>query len=270
MKLFYRKTGKGPALLILHGLYGSGTNWLNIASHFSKDFTVYLIDQRNHGESPHDVSQSYDNMANDLKEFCNHLNIKSIYLIGHSMGGKTAMTFTLQYPGIVKKLICVDISPYSYLDQSYFNEQAAFHKSIMETFQIAPIQETQSRKEVELFFAKAIQSKPIRKFLLKNLKRNKDGLFYWQHNVKALQEGLENIIDAIPTIKLGIQSFIPVLFIRGGKSPYITNEDIDAIPDIFQNATFITFENAGHWLHAEYPDRFIQTVQDFLQINSEY
>jgi pimeloyl-ACP methyl ester carboxylesterase len=264
MKLFYRKTGQGPALFILHGLYGSGTNWLNIAAKFSEDYTVYLIDLRNHGESPHHKSHTYKEMADDLKELCNTLDIKSLSLIGHSMGGKTAMTFTLQYPGIVKKLICVDISPYSYLDQEHFNEQASFHKLILETYKNAPIHKTNSRKDVEQYFAKFINNKPIRKFLLKNLKRNNTGQFYWQHNIEVLQAGLENIIDSVPTIKLGLQSFIPVLFIQGEKSPYISNEDIEAIPDIFQNARFSTFEKAGHWLHAEYPEKFIHTVQEFL------
>lgn len=264
MKLFYRKTGNGPALFILHGLYGSGTNWLNIASVLSKKYTVYLIDQRNHGESPHHPSHTYKELADDLKEMCNDLNINSLFLIGHSMGGKTAMTFTLQYPGIVKKLICVDIAPYSYLDLEYFNEQASFHKLIMETFISAPIHKSTSRKEIELYFAESISSKPIRKFLLKNLKRNSSGQFYWQHNIEVLQTELEHIIDAIPTIKLGTQSYIPALFIQGEKSPYISTEDIEAIPDIFQNATFSTFKNAGHWLHAEFPEKFIQTVLEFL------
>ncbi len=265
MKLNFRKTGKGPALIILHGLYGSGTNWLNIATQFSNKYSVYLVDQRNHGESPHHMSQSYDEMANDLTELCNRLKLDSINLIGHSMGGKTAMTFTLQHPGIVKKLICVDISPYSYLGQKHFSEQAGFHRLILETFRTAPINETGSREDVEAYFAKAIENKQIRKFLLKNLKRAKDGNFFWQLNIGALESGLHDIIGAIPPIKLGIQSYIPTLFIRGGKSPYITDEDTEAIPDIFKNARFATFENAGHWLHAEYPEEFIQTVQGFLK-----
>lgn len=263
MMLNYRKSGDGPALIILHGLYGSGTNWLNIASHFSSQFTVYLVDQRNHGDSPHENSHTYNNLADDLNEFCNKLGLDSISLIGHSMGGKAAMTFTLQHPGITKKLICVDISPYS-LGQSYFSEQIKFHKSILEAFHSAPINQTNLRKDIEAFFAQTIQNKQIRKFLLKNLKRDQKDHFFWQLNVETLSVSLSEIMDVIPPVKLGIQSYIPTLFIKGGKSPYITPDDIEAIPDVFQHARFVTFENAGHWLHAEYPEKFITTVSDFL------
>jgi esterase len=263
MILNYRKSGEGPALIILHGLYGSGTNWLNIASHFSKRFTVYLVEQRNHGDSPHESSNTYNNLSDDLNEFCNKLGLDSIFLIGHSMGGKAAMTFTLQHPGITKKLICVDISPYS-IGQPHFSEQIQFHKSILETFHAAPIDQTNSRKDVEAFFAKTIQNKSIRKFLLKNLKRDQKGKFFWQLNVNALSANLSEIMDVIPPVKLGIQSYIPTLFIKGGKSPYITQEDIEAIPDVFQHASFVTFEEAGHWLHAEYPEKFISTAFNFF------
>lgn len=266
MELNYQRTGKGPALIILHGLYGSGTNWLNIARELSSSFTVYLIDQRNHGSSPHDESHSYEDMANDLKVFCNQHQIDSLYLIGHSMGGKTAITFTLQHPGMTKKLICVDISPFSYLDLDFFKSQIEFHKTIINTFKSAPLNKFESRNDADVFFAGAIQNKSVRKFLLKNLKRNSNGQFYWQLNINALERSLEEVlVDAAPPVKLGIQSFIPTLFIRGGKSPYITDEDLESIPDVFPNARFVTFNEAGHWLHAEESDKFVKTSLEFLK-----
>lgn len=264
MELNYHKTGQGPPVIILHGLYGSGTNWLNIARELASDFTVYLPDQRNHGGSSHNPSHTYDDMAEDLLKFCKQHNLDSIYLIGHSMGGKAAITFTLQHPGITKKLICVDISPYSYIGLDHFEDQIAFHQKILDTFLSAPIANTTSRKAVDDYFARNISNAHIRKFLLKNLKRNNNGEFYWQLNISTLMSSLEYVIDAAPPVKLGAQSYIPTLFIRGELSPYITPEDIDVIPDVFPNAIHETFENSGHWLHAEYPEKFIQSTKNFF------
>ena len=265
MRLHYSKLGNGPALLILHGLYGQGDNWMNIARELAESYTVYLIDQRNHGKSPHAPSHTYDDMADDLHELCISLNLDRFILLGHSMGGKTAMTFTLKYPGIVQKLISVDISPYSYLNQKQFEHQINFHKTILKTFQEAPVALAKTRTEIEMFFSKPIGDISVRKFLLKNLKRSKEGKFYWQLNIVALSENLEDIIGAASPVKFGTQSYIPILFIRGGKSPYISIDEMGAIPDVFPNAQFTTFENAGHWLHAEEPERFIETVRQFLQ-----
>jgi pimeloyl-ACP methyl ester carboxylesterase len=256
--------GEGPTLLILHGLYGTGDNWYNIARALSSSFTVYLIDQRNHGRSAHNVIHNYTEMASDVEEFVEKLNLKKINIIGHSMGGKTAMTYTLQHGENVNKLINVDISPYSYQDLNHFKEQQDFHYSIIERFLTAPISTAKSRAEVEAYFAEKITNKDTRLFLLKNLSRNKKGHFSWKLNVKTLSESLLNVIDAAPPIKMGAQSYVDTLFIRGGKSPYISDEDIESIPDIFPNSKFITYPNSGHWLHAEEPDRFIADAQAFL------
>ncbi len=265
MELNFSKTGSGPAIVVLHGLYGSGTNWLNIARELASDFTVYLPDQRNHGGSPHSASHTYDDMAGDLLKFCNQHQLESIYLIGHSMGGKAAITFTLKHPSITKKLICVDISPFSYIGLDHFEDQISFHQKILDTFQTAPISSSNSRKEIDEYFAMNISSSQIRKFLLKNLKRKNTGGFYWQLNIKALVSTLEHVIDAAPPVKLGAQSFIQTLFIKGELSPYITNDDMEAIPDIFPNAKYEIFEKSGHWLHAENPEKFIVTTRKFFK-----
>lgn len=264
MNLFYSKLGKGPALIIIHGLYGSGDNWFNIARALSENFTIYLIDQRNHGRSPHTLTHSYREMADDLDEFIKSQNLININIIGHSMGGKTAMTYCLEHGENVKKLINVDISPFSYENLDYFKEQQSFHQSIIERFLTAPIKDSQSRLDIETHFAKNIRDINTKRFLLKNLKRNKDGQFSWKLNIETISKSLANIIDAAPPIKMGAQSYVDTLFIRGGKSPYITNEDIDSINDIFSNSEFIKYENSGHWLHAEEPERFIKDVKCFL------
>jgi esterase len=265
MQLHFSKIGEGPALVILHGLYGQGDNWLNIAHMLANKFTVYLVDQRNHGQSPHALSHSYDDLAGDIKEFCNNEGLTNFDLLGHSMGGKTAMTFALKYHDYVQRLIVVDISPYSYLNQKLFEPQINFHHQVIEAFKNAPVESAKSRAEIDVFFSNLVESAPIRKFLLKNLKRNKEGRFYWQLNIDAISKNLENIIDTVPPVKIGILSQIPALFIRGGKSIYITDEEILAVPDVFPNARFITFENAGHWLHAEEPKKFSEIVCEFLK-----
>lgn len=263
MLLHYRKLGSGPNLIILHGLYGSGDNWFNIGKRLSEHFTVYLIDQRNHGSSPHFATHSYEEMTNDLKSLVVELKLAPFNLIGHSMGGKTAMTYTLQHGSDVTKLINVDISPYSYIGLESFRNQYQFHQSVMNCFLTAPIKGTKNRSEIESHFSKDIQNKQVLLFLLKNLKRSTDG-FEWKLNTNTIYKHLENIIDAAPPVKLGAQSYVDTLFIRGGKSPYITDNDIEGIADIFPNASFLTYVNSGHWLHAEETERFIEDVKHFL------
>lgn len=265
MKLFYSKTGQGPALIILHGLYGSGDNWINIARALSSEFTVYLVDQRNHGRSPHCVSHTYSEMATDIKELVAKLNVDNINIIGHSMGGKTAMTYALENGNNVNKLIIVDISPFSYLGIDTFSNQYDFHKGIIECFEKAPIASFTSRKEVDDFFAQSIKDVNVRLFLLKNLHRLKSGKFEWKLNIQTIANSLEDIIGEVPPIKLGATSFTNTLFIKGGKSPYISKDDMEGIADIFTNSTFITYENSGHWLHAEEPEKFTRDVLSFLK-----
>ena len=264
MDLQATKMGSGPTLLILHGLYGSGDNWFNIAKQLAEKFTVYLVDQRNHGKSPKAPVHNYTEMANDLHEFITKNELNKLNIIGHSMGGKTAMTYTLQYGSYVHKLISVDISPYSYEGLDSFKSQYSFHQSIVERFETAPIETTTSLKSVEDYFAEKITDTNIRRFLLKNLTRDSQGAFEWKLNVEAISANLLNVIDAAPPIKMGAQSFVDCLFIRGGKSPYITNEDMDGIRDIFSNARVITYDKAGHWLHAEEPERLVKDALDFL------
>lgn len=265
MQLHFSKLGKGKNLVILHGLYGSGNNWISIAHSLSENFTVYLIDQRNHGLSPHSPSHNYDAMADDLRELCSTLHLDKLYIIGHSMGGKTAITFTLKFPELVEKLIVVDISPFSYLEQEYYEKQFIFHKTILRLFNDAPIQNASSRAEIEFFFNKELHDIETSKFLLKNLKRSKEGSFMWQLNIDSLSRNLESIMDSVPPVKKGISSYTPALFLKGGKSEYLSVDDIRSIPDVFPDVKFEIFENAGHWLHFQYPEQFIERVTEFLQ-----
>lgn len=266
MILNYRKTGQGHPLIILHGLYGSGENWLTIAKGLSSVCEIILVDQRNHGHSFHSGIHDYQAMSNDLLNLMDHLQIPSANILGHSMGGRTAMRFSAEFPGRVTGLIVADISPRSYTDPLLDAGHQEFHGNILQTLSELNIQEIHSYGQADEMMAPGIPDKRIRQFLLKNLERNSDGGFRWLLNIPALIVNLDKINQ-------GIEEFLeegnpvtrfPVMFIRGDQSDYIQQEDIQMIRKIYPLAQMVTIKNAGHWLHAEQPAFFISVVKRFL------
>jgi esterase len=169
MKLFYRKYGDGPPLIILHGLFGSSDNWMTIGKSLGENFTVYLPDQRNHGQSPHSDINDYDSMRDDLFELADHLRLNKFYLAGHSMGGKTAFSFAFQWPEMISGLLIADISPF--INES--NKQTAYrqHFNILEAMLSIDLPPISSRREVESILAEKIPTEQTRGFILKNLQR---------------------------------------------------------------------------------------------------
>lgn len=267
MELFYRKFGAGHPLIILHGLYGSSTNWITVGKVFAKQFEVFLPDLRNHGNSPFSSEHSYDLMKDDLDSFMRSQNIEKAIIIGHSMGGKTAMFFAAAFPEKVRALVVVDISPRSYKSLNESDHQYVDHKNIIDSLLSLNLSILKSREDADRFLLNNIQSSRVRQFLLKNLHRNHDGSFSWKLNVHAIHDNLHQIMEGLDEHKYdyanGIAGF-PVLFIRGEKSNYIENIDIPVIKKIFPMAEIVTVPGAGHWLHAEQPELFIKTVSYFL------
>lgn len=263
MKLFYRKMGSGNPLIILHGLYGSSDNWLSIGRDLSEDFEVYLVDQRNHGKSPHSIDHNYEVMRDDLLELMNDLGLDKATIAGHSMGGKTVMCFARHYPERIDNLIVVDIAPRSYSEIAR-NEKNG-HYDVMKAMKNVDFSRASSRRDVEDMLAETIPDERIRKFLMKNLGRGKDNRYYWTINLDVLLKELDNIMDGEneKCFSGPVEGF-PVLFIRGEKSPYINENDYERIRKIFPPAGFKTISGAGHWLHAEQPEEFIKTVKDFV------
>jgi esterase len=264
MKLFYRKYGEGPPLFILHGLYGSSDNWATIAKSLSDSFTVYLPDQRNHGQSPHSDLHDYDAMRYDLYELATDLKLKKFFLAGHSMGGKTAISFALKYPEMLNGLLIADISPFV----NELNNKVSYnhHKSILETMLSLDPEKITRRHDAESFFKERIKDEKIRGFILKNLQRSSDNKFSWKLNVASLLKNLENImfgIDINETITQPITGF-PVIFLKGARSDYILPEDYKYIKQIFPAAEFTVIENAGHWIHADRPDELISSLKRLL------
>jgi esterase len=261
MKLEFKKFGNGFPLVILHGLYGSGDNWFTIGRNLSSYFTVYLPDLRNHGTSPHSDDHNYDLLTDDLEEFFVDQQITNACLIGHSMGGKTALNFAFKNPDKVAKLVVVDIAIRSYSIEGEFAPQAIMHRRIIDLLLAIDIQHTTSRSEIDKNLSTKIPQKSIRQYLLKNLKRKEDGEFYWGLNLHSLDMNIQRILDAIDCQNI---TFIkPVLIISGKNSGYITKDDLTDFKDVFPNMIFHELDS-GHWVHVEQPEKFLEILRDFL------
>jgi esterase len=254
MKLNYKELGdSGQPLIILHGLFGSSDNWMTIGRKLSEKFKVYLVDQRNHGDSPHDEVHNYEAMASDLKEFIDSNNIENPHIIGHSMGGKTAMYFAVQHPNIFDKLIVVDIAPKAY---------PVHHDSILEGLCSLNLEELKSRSDADKQLAEYVPEKGVRQFLLKNITRNEEKKFEWKINLPVLEKNIEVVGKGLEKRLTTEKS---VLFIGGKNSNYIKSEDHIAINNFFPNAKIEMVEGAGHWIHAEKPEEFLTLIDDFLR-----
>lgn len=265
MELHFRKSGSGHPLVILHGLYGASDNWYTIGRHLADRFTVYLMDLRNHGQSPHSTEHSYPVMAADLAEFFSQQRIGRAHVMGHSMGGKTALAFGLQHPEHISKMIMVDIAPCAYDPATW--PEAANHLHIMSALlQLDPDAIT-TREEADSLLQPAIPSADVRMFLLKNLKRHHGGSFFWSLNLPVLAERLPEILAGVVNCdapeSVSLPEF-PLLFIRGQRSNYIRERELDAIHRMFPCSFVTEIPRAGHWVHAEQPGIFLDTVRKFL------
>lgn len=268
MNLAYKTSGSGEPLIILHGLFGSGDNWYSVARELNDAYTVYLVDLRNHGHSPHHPVHTYDALAQDVRDFMNMHGIPAATFIGHSMGGKTALNFGIRNPHKVKKMVVVDISPLGFDKNDPViarSDQFAIIKALnnLDTGKIA------SRSDADKALSPQIPSTMVRQFLLKSLKRLKDGSFRWSINIKALDEQISEIFEGIiaeeETDPRAIPEF-PLLFIKGERSAYIGEEDVAAINHYFPWAEIKVISGAGHWVHAEQQDVFVRTVREFFGI----
>ena len=254
MELFFKHYGDdGPPLVILHGLLGASGNWHTLSSRaFAPHFSVYAVDQRNHGRSPHADAFDYPTMADDLAHFMDRHDLAAAHLLGHSMGGKTAMHFALAHPDRVRRLIVVDIAPKRY---------PARHAEIIDALRATDPAAFASRQEIDAALARHIPSLPIRQFLLKNLEHDGQGGYSWKMNLDAIHRHYDRInvgLEAEGTFDG------PTRFIRGGASDYVDEGDLPRIRRHFPQAELVTIPKAGHWVHAEAPQPFAEAVLDFL------
>jgi pimeloyl-ACP methyl ester carboxylesterase len=254
MKLFYRKYGNGPALIILHGLFGSSDNWVTIAKKITDKFTVYLPDLRNHGNSPHSDEQDYNLMRDDLHELVTDLNLKKFFLAGHSMGGKVAISFAIRWPEMLQGLLVADISAFG----DKFTSQVAYnqHISILKTILSTDLSGLTSRNEVESLLGNEIKSERIRGLIMKNMQRNDGNEFVWKINAASILSNLDKIMEGIDRPSAFPQQItgFPVIFLRGAESDYLPIEDYADIKKIFPVVEFTEIPGAGHWIQADKPD----------------
>jgi esterase len=264
MKLFFRKYGSGPPLLILHGLYGSSDNWISIARNIERNFTVYLPDQRNHGQSPHSDYHDYESLCQDLYELAEDLDLDKFFLAGHSMGGKVAIKFALKWPEKISGLVIVDISPFpaSDPDKSFYSQ----HKKILDTILSIDVAHLSSRTEADALLSIKIDSEKVRGFILKNLQRMNNNSFKWKLDAESLRKNLVNIMDGIqrPDEDTFPVTGFPVLFLKGENSNYIPESDFSDIGRIFPAAEIIKIKDAGHWIHSDRPDAIERNLLSLL------
>jgi pimeloyl-ACP methyl ester carboxylesterase len=245
--------GEGKPLFILHGFLGMGDNWKTLARQWAEvGYQVHLVDQRNHGRSFHSDAFSYELMAKDLLAYCEAHGLGQIDLLGHSMGGKTAMTFACTYPERLGKLVVADIAP------RYYDPH---HQHILKALQSLDFDTISSRQEADAVLADYIGEASTRQFLLKNLYREDKDRFALRINLEVLSTKVEEVGKPLPE---HARFEGPVLFVRGERSNYILDSDKLLIKRHFPNGQIRTVSGAGHWLHAEKPAEFYQIVTEFL------
>jgi pimeloyl-ACP methyl ester carboxylesterase len=263
LSLQYRKYGTGPVIIILHGLYGSSDNWISIAHKLEDRFTVLLPDLRNHGASPHMPTHTYAEMADDLAQFFLDTNTENAFLIGHSMGGKVAMRFAAEYPERVNRLMIIDIAPKNYLSGTGSYKHIRQHEMILELLQNPDLSQFHSRKELDEYFSSRIKEETIRHFLLKNIHRTHAGTFEWKINAPVLRDSFRSMVSEIDLDwfeeRIPVTAY-PVTFVRGLNSEYVSDSDWKDIRHIFPDANLVDIGNAGHWLHAEQPDKLVAAI----------
>ncbi|MBN1599455.1 MAG: alpha/beta fold hydrolase [Bacteroidales bacterium] len=263
MKLNFKKFGKGCPLIIIHGLYGSGENWFTFGRQLSKFFTVYLIDLRNHGSSPHHHDLSFEAMSNDIEELMSNEQLDYACLMGHSLGGKIAMYLTLKNPEKVKKLVVIDVAPRAYIKDGNIAPQVQFHKLIIDALINLNLKTATSRSDIDKELSYTISQPALRKFLLKNIKRSHTGDYFWGLNLHAIRDNLAGLMAEIKSYNTFNGD---TLIVYGSRSDYVNENDKQEFKKYFNNIRFEEF-NTGHWLHAEEPEKLMNLLLHFLPLN---
>jgi len=252
MNLAFEVVGTGHPLIILHGLLGSADNWRSMSRRLGAHYQVVAVDLRNHGRSPHSDIFDYDVMAADLREFMEQQALRRIMLLGHSIGGKVAMKFAIHYSEQVDRLVIVDIGPKPYEPSQRY---------ILEALRSLDLTRCKSFADVDAALAAEVSGESLRQFLLKNLARDENGRLRWKVHLEAIYRNYDKLARGLAPERTFDK---PTLFIRGGRSNYIEDDDAPLIRQIFPQAEIATLPAAGHWVHVDLPEDFFQTVLNFL------
>jgi pimeloyl-ACP methyl ester carboxylesterase len=242
----------GSPVVVMHGLFGSGRNWMTAARRLASEHRVFALDLRNHGTSPHVDTMSYPEMAEDVNETINSLGVGPVGLVGHSMGGKTAMLTALRHPEVVERLVVVDAAPVTY--PPAFVEYARAMRN-------ADLSAVQRRADVDAQLEDAVPTPGTRAFLLQNLILDGDGA-RWRPNLPVIEAALP-ALSAWPAGETGSYDG-PTLFVFGGKSDYVQQDHRETIERYFPRVQYVEIPEAGHWVHAERLDDFLAAVTPFL------
>lgn len=250
--LAFSEYGDGPPLVIMHGLFGSARNWRTIAERLADSYHVYAVDLRNHGESGHADTMTFSEMIDDLRVFLDAQGLERPAIIGHSVGGKVAMLFALLYGQHLDRVVVVDIAPFAYA-HTYLPEVQAMRGVDAST--------VTSRADAEKRLAKSIFDAPLRTFLLQNLVSS-DGGYAWRINLDAIANAMEQL-TGFPDVT-GLEYDGPSLFVSGANSDYVRAGYHGKIRTLFPAAQFVAIPDASHRVHAEQPERFLESVRKFL------
>ncbi|XP_075710214.1 sn-1-specific diacylglycerol lipase ABHD11 isoform X1 [Rhinoderma darwinii] len=256
----YDGKAPGPPLVLLHGLFGSKSNFQSIARALVRRIgrKVLTLDARNHGSSPHCDIITYPTMSADVRHLLEQLNISSCVLIGHSMGGKIAMTLALQEPQMVERLVSVDISPSPTVPQIGFPQ----YIKVMQNIHLeGKMPRSRARRLAEEQLSATVKEASVRQFLLTNLVQE-NGHFKWRVNLDAISNHLQDILD-FPEFQCSYPG--PTLFLGGANSPYISSENYPDIERLFPCANVEYIQGAGHWVHAEQTKDFLNAICNFVE-----
>ncbi len=252
MRLHYRKSGRGDPLLILHGVFGSSSNWNAIARRLAGQFQLFTLDLRNHGRSPHTDTMTYAEMAQDILDFMAQQGLESANIVGHSMGGKVAMTLALLHPASVRRLVVLDIAPVRYPDR---------FGVLLTALNQLDLAAVKKRADADKQLARQIPAPEVRAFLLQNLEKTPGG-YRWRINLPVITRAMPAISD-FP--ELAGRTFEgETRFVRGGDSDYIQDRHLPEIQRRFPAARMVTLDHASHWLHHEQPGRVTEIIREFL------
>lgn len=249
--LHYKSFGSGQPFIILHGLFGMLDNWQSFAKKLQDTHQVILVDQRNHGRSFQSEEFNYKVLAQDVIKVMDELELESAVVLGHSMGGKTALQLTHDFPDRISQLIMVDIG---------LKQYPRGHDAIFDAVLGLDLSEVSTRKEADELLGNSIKNMAIRQFLLKNLHRRTEGGYEWKANFQVLYEQYDNVIAAVVVTNIVKQ---PTLCIRGTQSGYVSDDDIKDMNDHFAKFQVVDM-NAGHWVHAERPTELLEVLRNFL------
>ncbi len=260
VELNYRVTGEGEPLVLLHGLFGSLENLGGVSQRLQDGWQVHALDQRNHGRSPHTDDMDYPAMAADVLAYLDRQGLERVSLLGHSMGGKTAMELALAHPDRVERLIVADIAPVSYQPR---------HDKVLAGLEAIDLTRLESRQEADRILQEYVEEVPVRQFLLKNLVRvgaddpdaPSGARFRWRLNLPAIKACYGNLARA-PAAPGPFEG--PTLFIKGSESAYIQDKHREPVARLFPNAQLRIIQGTGHWLHAEKADTFATLCRRFL------